>query len=295
MMPGQDWLDRTHLGDCREVLRQMRQDGVRVQTCVTSPPYFRLRSYLPDDHPDKGREIGRETSPETYVEHLVDVFRAVRDVLADDGTLWIVVGDTYAARRSYQAPSSKIKPKDLIGIPWHLAFALRDDGWFLRQDIIWAKRGPMPESVSDRCTRAHEYVFLLSRSARYHFDQDALREPASYPRGPGKQCPARRLPGERPGENLRGGLHKIAPRATRHKRDVWAIAPRRFTGNHFAVFPEELAAFCILAGSRRGDTVLDPFMGSGTTGRVAARLERRFIGCELNPAYVSFSTQGVIP
>jgi site-specific DNA-methyltransferase (cytosine-N4-specific) len=170
------WLDRTHVGDCRDLLRQMRQDGVRAQTCVTSPPYFRLRSYLPDEHPDKAREIGREDSPEAYVARLVEVFSAVRELLAEDGTLWVIIGDTYAARRSVQAASSRggpkhgtaqgraggmrpsegLKAKDLIGISWKLAFALRDDGWFLRQDIIWAKKNPMPESVTDRCIRAHE-------------------------------------------------------------------------------------------------------------------------------------------
>ncbi|MDR2031607.1 MAG: site-specific DNA-methyltransferase [Azoarcus sp.] len=314
-----DWLDRAHVGDCRELLRQMRQDGVRVQTCVTSPPYFRLRSYLPDEHPDKGREIGREDSPDAYIAHLVEVFSAVREILAEDGTLWIVIGDTYAARRGWQTPSTRggpkhapaqgsaggmrpgegLKPKDLIGIPWQLALALRDDGWFLRQDIIWAKANPMPESVTDRCTRAHEYVFLLARSARYHFDQAALREPASCPRGPGNLRPVRRPPGEAR-NRLRGKLHQIGPRETRNKRDVWTIASRPFAGNHFAVFPEGLVTPCILAGSRPGDTVLDPFMGSGTTGTVAARLGRRFIGCELNPAFLStpgflsfFSPEGV--
>jgi site-specific DNA-methyltransferase (cytosine-N4-specific) len=313
-----NWLDRTHVGDCRDLLRQMRRDGVRVQTCVTSPPYFRLRSYLPDEHPDKGLEIGREDSPETYVAHLVEVFSAVRDVLAEDGTLWIVIGDTYAACRSWQAASSKggpkhapaqgesggmrlaegLKPKDLIGIPWQLAFALRDDGWFLRQDIIWHKTNAMPESVTDRCTRSHEYVFLLSRSDRYFFDQVALREPANCPRGPGHSRPIRCPPGERHG--LRANLHRIGPRATRNKRDVWSIANRRFTGEHFAVFPEALITPCILAASRTGDVVLDPFMGSGTTGMVAARLGRHFIGCELNPAFLStptflplFSPEGV--
>jgi site-specific DNA-methyltransferase (cytosine-N4-specific) len=245
-----DWLDRTHVGDCRDVLRRMQRDGVRVQTCVTSPPYFRLRRYLPDDHPDQAREIGREDSPEAYIGHLVDVFHAVRDVLSDDGTLWIVIGDTYAARRSGQAPSTKggpkharaqgeaggmslgegIKPKDLIGIPWRLAFALRDDGWFLRQDVIWAKKNPMPENVTDRCTRAHEYVFLLSRNTRYRFDQDALREPASCPRGSGNNRPVRCPPGEG-GNRLRAQLHRIGPRATHHKRDVWTVALRPYTGN----------------------------------------------------------------
>jgi site-specific DNA-methyltransferase (cytosine-N4-specific) len=305
-----DWLDKTHVGDCRDLLRQMRRDGVRVQACVTSPPYFRLRSYLPDDHPDKAREIGREDASDAYVAHLVDVFRAVRDVLAEDGTLWIVIGDTYAARRSRRAPSSKsgpkhgraqaaasemrleagLKPKDLIGIPWRLAFALREDGWFLRQDIIWAKQNPMPESVTDRCTRSHEYVFLLSRNARYHFDATALREPASCPRGSGHSRPVRSPPGEF--NRLRAHLHRIGPREMRNKRDVWSIGARPFTGNHFAVFPEALITPCLLAGSRIGDTVLDPFMGSGTTGAVAARLGRHFIGCELNPAFL-FSPEGV--
>lgn len=310
-----DWLDRTHLGDCRELLRQMRRDGVRVQTCVTSPPYFRLRHYLPDDHPDQGLEIGREDSPETYVAHLVDVFRAVRDILSEDGTLWVIIGDTYAARRSAQAPSSRggpkharaqgaaggmslpeggVKPKDLIGIPWRLAFALRDDGWFLRQDIIWAKKNPMPESVSDRCTRAHEYVFLFSRRARYYFDQAALCEPASCPRGPRHTRPVRQPPGIHGG--LRSNLHRIGPSETRRKRDVWPIATRPFNGSHFAVFPEALVTPCLLAGSRIGDTVLDPFMGSGTVGIAASRLGRRFIGCELNAAYLRFfPPQGGFP
>lgn len=308
-----DWLDKTHVGDCRALLRQMKQDSVRVQTCVTSPPYFRLRSYLPDDHPDKAREIGREASPETYVAHLVDVFRAVRDVLAEDGTLWVVIGDTYAARRSSRTPSRKsgpkhgraqaeaggmflagdMKPKDLIGIPWRLAFALREDGWFLRQDIVWAKQNPMPESVRDRCTRSHEYVFLLSRNARYHFDASALREPASRPRGAGHSRPVRSPPDGF--GRLRAHLHRIGPRETRNRRDVWAIPTRPFTGNHFAVFPEALVTPCLLAGSRIGDVVLDPFMGSGTTGAVAARLGRRFIGCELNPDFLTFPPEGVKP
>ena len=189
--------------------------------------------------------------------------------------------------------AGSIKPKDLIGIPWQLAFALREDGWFLRQDIIWAKRNPMPESVTDRCTRSHEYVFLFSKNARYSFDQEALREPASCQRGPGNLRSVRRLPGECPGERngLGANLHRIGPRAMRNRRDVWAIASRPFTGHHFAVFPEELVTLCLLAASRPGETVLDPFLGSGTTGQVAIRLERHFIGCELNAAYRSlFST-----
>lgn len=304
------WIDRTHAGDCRQLLREMRQDGVRVQTCVTSPPYFGLRQYLPSDDPAARWEIGRECSPQDYVSHLVDVFRSVHDLLADDGTLWIVIGDTYAARRTWQAPSTKggrkhaaaqgaaggmklaggdVKPKDLLGIPWMLAFALRSDGWYLRQDIIFAKRNPMPESVTDRCTRAHEYVFLLAKQRRYYFDHEAIREPSADPRGPGNIRPVRPPPGERlsgNNANLRGGLHLIHARATRNRRDVWTIASQPFHGAHFAVFPERLVTPCILAGSRISSTVLDPFMGSGTVAAVATRLQRHFIGCELNRSFI---------
>lgn len=307
------WLDRTHPGDCRRLLRQMVEDGVRVRMCVTSPPYYRLRTYLPADHPYESLELGTEDSPAAFVAHLVDVFRLVRDLLTDDGTLWIVIGDTYATRRSWQAPSSKggpkhspaqgmigamrlsegLKSKDLIGIPWMLAFALRDDGWYLRQDIIWAKPNPMPESTTDRCTRSHEYLFLLAKQERYHFDHTAIMEPSVSLRGPGNIRPVRLPPGQHGyGTNghLRGALHKAGPRQTRHKRDVWTIVKKPFRGAHFAVFPEELVTPCILAGSREDDTVLDPFMGSGTTASVAKRLHRRFIGCELNPSFLDLQS-----
>jgi site-specific DNA-methyltransferase (cytosine-N4-specific) len=303
------WLNRTHAGDCCPLLRQMRFDGVRVQMCITSPPYFRLRSYLPEDHPDKPLEIGWQGTPQEYIHRLVEVFRMVREILTHDGTLWVVIGDTYAAHRSWQAPSTRggvkhsaaqgavgamrpgdgLKSKDMIGIPWMLAFALRDDGWYLRQDIIWAKRNPMPESIKDRCTRSHEYLFLLSKRARYYFDHEAIREPVSVPRGPGNIFPVCEPPGERNSgrnANLRGSLHLIGPRALRHKRDVWMTTSKPFPGGHFAVFPESLVIPCILAGSRTGDTVLDPFMGSGTTAVAATRLQRQFIGCELNPSYL---------
>ncbi len=306
--PSDCWLDRTHVGDCRRLLRQMADDGVLVQMCVTSPPYFRLRSYLPDAHPDKPREVGREIAPSDYIAALVEVFRAVRDILSHDGTLWLVIGDTYAARRSWQAPSSKghpkhssaqgnagamqvndgLKAKDLIGIPWLLAFALRQDGWYLRQDIVWAKPNPMPESVRDRCTRSHEYLFLLAKSNRYYFDQTAIRETVSRPRAPGNTHPVRLPPGQRiTGTNghQRGSLHMIGASDTRQKRDVWTIASSPFHGGHFAVFPDGLVTPCILAGSREGDIVLDPFMGSGRTAVTARRLRRHYIGCELNPAF----------
>lgn len=305
----QRWLDRTHAGDCLNLLKGMRADGVQVQTCVTSPPYFRLRHYLSPDHADKHLEIGTEATPQQYVRRLVLVLRAVRQLLADDGTLWIVIGDSYAARRTYQVASTKggskhgtaqamvgaippagdLKPKDLLGIPWMLAFALRRDGWYLRQNVIWHKPNAMPESVTDRCTRSHEHVFLLSKRARYYFDHAAIREPSVDPRGPGNLRPVRQLPHERgsgANANLRGSLHKIGARAMRSKRDVWTVATRPFTGGHFAVFPDRLIIPCVLAGSRLGDTVLDPFIGSGTTAAVALRLGRHFIGCELVQSFI---------
>lgn len=309
------WLDRTHVGDCRQLLRQMAADGVVVNMCVTSPPYFGLRSYLPDGHPDKRLEIGRPGPLSDYVHELVEVFRHVRSLLSADGTLWLNLGDCYNARSgqrktsdragpkqrtsrgSIGAPSRHVtglKPKDLIGIPWLLAFALRDDGWYLRQDIIWAKPNPMPESVRDRCTRSHEYLFLLSKSRRYRFDPDAISEPSIDPRGPGNVRPVRQPPGERssgPNGNLRGRLHQIGERTTRRKRDVWTMTTRPSRGDHFAVFPDELAATCILAGTRIGDVVLDPFMGAGTTALAAKRLGRRFIGCELNPDFLDLYHQ----
>lgn len=316
------WLDRTHIGDCRDVLRQMIRDGIQVQMCVTSPPYFRLRSYLPPGHPDKFREIGIETTPDSFIANLVDVFRDVHRLLADDGVLWVNIGDSYAATgksgggkqgqrweqhgaqvtgprggRWSPAPPG-LKVKDLIGIPWMLAFALRGDGWYLRQDIVWAKPNPMPESVRDRCTRSHEHLFLLSKSRRYYFDHEAIREPATDPRGPGNTRPVRMPPGERASgsnANLRGSLHRIGARKTRNRRDVWTIATKPFRGAHFAVFPDDLVTPCILAGSRTGDTVLDPFMGAGTTAMAATRLQRRFIGCELNGSFLALQDQRRLP
>ncbi|ASD14284.1 DNA adenine methylase [Pseudomonas aeruginosa] len=287
----------------------MRADGVRVQSCITSPPYFGLRSYLPPGHPDKHLEIGAHGTPQQYIGHLVRVFRAVRELLTDDGTLWIVIGDTYAARRSYQAASTRsgskhaaaqaalgpmrryrgVKPKNMIGIPWMLAFALRKDGWYLRQDQIWHKPNVMPESVTDRCTRSHEHIFLLAKQPRYYFDHLAIREPSTDPRGPGNLGPVRLPPYERTSGangNLRGSLHKIGARPLRHKRDVWTVATRPFKGGHFAVYPERLIVPCILASSRIGDTILDPFMGSGTTATAALRLQRHFIGCELVRSFI---------
>ena len=273
---------------------------------------FYKKSDIPD-HLQKyfvPAEIGLEQTPEQYIAAMVEVFRCVRDVLADDGTLWLNIGDSYAANRSYQVPSTKggtkhgpgqavggkssvvpvgLKPKDLIGIPWLLAFALRADGWYLRQDIIWHKPNPMPESVRDRCTKAHEYVFLLSKSERYFYDSEAMKEDAV--RG-------------HAGSDFRKGKTAIhqenrisqAERADdgkRNRRSVWTVATKPYAGAHFATFPEKLIEPCILAGSRPGDIVLDPFMGSGTTAAVAIQHGRQYLGCELNAEYGALQAERI--
>ncbi len=279
--------------------------GIRAQTCVTSPPYFGLRDY---GHPE---QIGLEQTPEQYIAAMVEVFRCVKDVLADDGTLWVNIGDSYAANRAYQVPSTKggkkhsdsqsaggkgskvpegLKPKDLIGIPWMLAFALRADGWYLRQDIIWSKPNPMPESVRDRCTKAHEYIFLLSKSERYFYDHEASKEPAVSEKPAGnkrhKYADAYAT-GTSEEHRTKAGLLELAGKEweTRNRRSVWTVATRPYKGAHFATFPPALIEPCILAGSRPGDIVLDPFMGSGTTAAVSLNHGRKYLGCELNPEY----------
>ena len=257
--------DLVLFGDCRETMDAFID---KAQMCVTSPPYYGLRNYG-----DEENQIGLEESPEEYIQNLVEVFRKVRDNLTDDGTLWLNIGDSYYNYRpgkgqalSKQTVSNTrqdlpdkcarrgnklkgLKEKDLIGIPWMLAFALRADGWYLRQDIIWNKPNPMPESVRDRCTKSHEYIFLLSKSQNYYFDVDAIKEP------------------------------------TRRKRSVWTVNNKPYRGAHFAVFPPDLIEPCIRAGSKEGDIVLDPFMGSGTTAMVAKSLKRYYMGCELHEDY----------
>ncbi len=379
-----------HFGDCREVMRGMIDRGERVQMCVTSPPYFGLRDY---GHPG---QIGLEPSPAEFVAVMVDVFNLVRQLLADDGTLWLNLGDSYSAggRGSYDAvsdnngtagiprpprkrgsqlpaglhekarqegavgrawvkPPSGFKPKDLLGIPWRVAFGLQEAGWYLRQDIIWAKPNPMPESVTDRCTKSHEYLFLLSKSPKYYFDQEAIAEPisaasverlsqnvadqtgsdrvpgktngnmkavyrgsnghteidssavhdreplllrgepASVPAGVSrsgnkerKPASARGVPVDTNGKSA-GAVAGSVPweGATRNKRSVWTVPTVPFSGAHFATFPPALIEPCILAGSRPGDIVLDPFFGSGTTGQVCNRLGRKHIGIEINQDY----------
>lgn len=286
--------------DVLDGLRSLPDGSVRC--CVTSPPYWGLRDY------GKEGQIGLEPTPEEYVSKLVEVFREVRRVLADDGTVWLNLGDSYAANRSYQVTPSKwpglkqgqsasvpdgLKPKDLVGIPWRVAFALQSDGWWLRQDLIWSKPNPMPESVRDRCTKAHEYVFLLSKAARYYYDIDAIKESAS-----GRSCGNK--PGGRSGSRAKGfevrDFSKVADKKyhTRIRRSVWNLPTQPYKGAHFAVMPQALVEPCILAGSAEGDTVLDPFSGSGTVGVVALRLARKFVGIELNAEYAEMARNRIL-
>lgn len=303
------------LGDALEVLKTL--DDESVNTCVTSPPYYNLRDY------GVAGQIGAEGTPEAYIERLVEVFREVRRVLRSDGTLWVNIGDSYATRSGPQPPTntrnsnghtakrlpSGYKYKDLIGVPWMLAFALRADGWYLRQDIIWQKTNCMPESVRDRCTKSHEYIFLLTKSERYYFDAEAISEPVTgestkrylreqqntagaishMPRfGGGKYGPDQRT------ESRTKGGKAYIPTARRNKRDVWAVCTSGFRGAHFAVFPEKLIEPCVLAGCPRGGVVLDPFTGSDTTGVVAKRFGRDFIGIEINPEYHGMAINRIV-
>lgn len=310
-------------GDVRERIGEI-PDGT-AQCVVTSPPYYGLRDYGHDG------QIGLEQTPQEYVDEMVDVFREVRRVLKDDGTVWLNIGDSYNAGREGGHPGGKaqwnpeqgkyaprsganvegLKPKDLIGIPWRVAFALQDDGWYLRQDIIWSKPNPMPESVKDRCTKSHEYLFLLTKSPSYYFDAEAIAEPVAestisrLAQNLEAQDGSDRVPGK-----TNGAMKAVPPRfggtkygdddsemnrtksgneymltEKRNRRSVWSIATQPYKGAHFAVMPPALVEPCILAGSREGDTVFDPFTGSGTTLQVAQRLGRRGKGIELNPDY----------
>jgi DNA modification methylase len=280
-----------------------------VQCVVTSPPYWGLRDY------GIAGQIGLEPTPEAYVARLVEVFRAVRRVLRDDGTLWLNLGDSYATgTTSDRKPTQRgkhgywenpavnkridgrkigLKPKDLVGIPWRVAFALQADGWWLRSDIIWAKPNPMPESVTDRPTKAHEYVFLMTKSARYFFDADAVAEPATYA-GKVVTLGEKSLSkgqaaaiGSVPTGN--GKLTAVTVKEARNVRSVWSIATEAFPEAHFATFPEALVERCVKAGSQPNDWILDPFCGSGTTGKVALELNRNFVGIDLNPEYLAMA------
>jgi DNA modification methylase len=280
-------MNRIEFGDCRETMKRWAADGVKVQTCVTSPPYYGLRDYGHEG------QIGLEETPEQYIAAMVEVFRCVRDVLADDGTYQVSStkggpkhSDSQAAGGKGSTVPDGCKPKDLIGIPWMLALALRADGWYLRSDIIWEKPNAMPESVKDRCAKSHEYIFMLSKRASYFFDHEAIQERAIYA---GDNRGAR-------GDARRGSSMNSMSGATgefRNKRSVWSVNTKPYSGAHFACFPEELITPCILAGSRAGDIVLDPFMGSGTTAAVAMKHGRQYLGCELNQEYAPLQQQRI--
>jgi DNA modification methylase len=314
-------------GDVRDILPTL--DAGSVQCVVTSPPYWGLRDYGVEG------QIGLEPTPEEYVQTMVEVFREVKRVLRDDGTLWLNMGDCFYSPKNFTGSSDKtdgvfnrrsnrltdgphrktnfwakhslLKPKDLVGQPWRVAFALQADGWYLRSDIVWAKGvsfcpdysgSVMPEPVTDRPTKSHEYLFLLTKSARYYYDADAVREEAlgttnradfrvggSYTHNNSFNNSASKLPTDT-------GKHRDNS-STRNLRSVWTINPQPYREAHFATFPTTLVEPCVKAGSKKGDTVLDPFAGSGTTGLVAGKLGREFVGIELNPDYIRLANERI--
>jgi DNA modification methylase len=308
-------LNHIYTGDALEVLKTLPDNSVHC--CITSPPYYGLRNYGVDG------QIGLEDTPEEYIDRLAAVFMEVRRVLKHDGTLWIVIGDSYAGsgrgigdvnkkgiqqKASYTGDLLKpcrfagYKNKDLMGVPWRLAFALREAGWYLRQDIIWHKPNPMPESIRDRCTKAHEYVFLLSKSAKYYFDHAAMLEPAMYDGR--KDTTAKGSPKYATNSvaksinSLANGVHEHWPHTienlpARNRRSVWTVPTHAYRGAHFATFPPDLIKTCIAAGSPHDGIVLDPFMGAGTTGLVAKQLGRHYIGIELNSDYIKLAQERI--
>jgi len=304
-------------GDCIEMMRTLPDQSVNC--CVTSPPYFGLRSYCKEGSEEKEYEVGAEETPEAFVQKMVEVFREVKRILKDNGTCWVNLGDSYynyrpgkgqalvkqsCASNNQDLPQScarrgnkldGLKEKDLIGIPWRVAFALQADGWYLRQDIIWHKPNPMPESVGDRCTKAHEYIFLLSKSQSYFYDRLAIAEPAIYAEQHANKATSwgkkkadagvkanieqyQQIGVENNKTCLEGGM--------KNKRSVWSVNVKPYKEAHFATFPPELIRPCILAGCPKGGVVLDPFGGSGTTAAVAMEEGRSAILCELNPEYI---------
>ena len=356
-------MNKVYFGECRESMRQMAKDGIKVQSCITSPPYYGLRDYgtatwiggdescthesakinptnvggftgerlrkqngsetkkylsFKNNCLDCGaikhdNQIGNEQTPQEFIDNLVEVFACVWDILADDGTLWVNLGDSYYNYRPGKGQSlnkqtvsntnqdlpqtcarrgnklNEYKEKDLMGMPWRLAFALQDFGWYLRQDIIWHKPNPMPESVKDRCTKSHEYIFLLSKKPHYYFDNEAIKEEAHTTDDTNRDRDNGRL-NNTPGRTRMAGL-TTNHYETKNKRDVWTVATKPYSGAHFAVYPEELIEPCVLASTKTGDIILDPFFGSGTTGAVAQKLGRKWIGCELNKEYESLQNQ----
>jgi len=287
---------KVYKGDCKKTLQTIEEKS--VHTCITSPPYWGLRDY------GEGDQLGLEETPEEFVENLVQVFREVKRVLRDDGTVWLNLGDSYAGNCSrasnngragygtkregaFKKTGKGLKSKDLVGIPWRVAFALQADDWYLRQDIIWHKPNPMPESVQDRCTKAHEYIFLLSKKDKYYCDMDSIREPIKESNKGFIMARARTAQGALGGENK----HNMERRDYEeikgaNKRSVWTVNTKPFKGAHFATFPIDLIKPCVLAGCPEGGTVLDPFGGSGTTALVANGHNRNAILCELNEDYV---------
>jgi len=305
------------VGDAVQRLKDVPDQSVR--TVVTSPPYWGLRDYGNDD------QIGLEETPLDFVEKLCQVFDEVWRVLADDGTLWVNLGDSYAnnggktqpqrdnnggfggspgtrnqsysnASGGFERPKTiggSIKPKDLAGIPWRFAFAMQERGWYLRQDIIWSKPNPMPESVRDRCTKSHEYIFLMSKSPRYYFDSKAMAEPAIHAEEKRAGLGRLHYGGKREGAPGTGQENFVSIKEFRNRRSVWNVGVARYAEAHFAVYPPELITPCVLAGSEPGDVVLDPFSGSGTTGEVALTHGRDYVGVELNPDYAELSEKRI--
>ena len=294
-------MKRLYQGNCLDILPTLQDEFVNC--VVTSPPYYGLRDYNVEG------QIGLEETPEEYIAKMVNVFREIWKVLRKDGTVWLNLGDSYVSNASSQVPQTKshigsgfagsnrngntgLKPKDLIGIPWRVALALQADGWWLRQDIIWHKPNPMPESVIDRCTKAHEYIFLLTKSPRYYYDAEAVKEPAGEKgnansfRG-GAYCNGN-INNNTMGKRIVTGNSKSLS-GRRNKRSVWLVSTHSYKGAHFATFPPKLIETCILAGCPKGGTVLDPFNGSGTTGAVALQFNRKYIGIELNPEYLELT------
>ena len=291
--------DTILFGDCRKTLCGFLPQSAKV--CVTSPPYYGLRNYGGEES-----QIGLEQTPEEFIDELVKVFREVKNVLTNDGTCWVNIGDSYYNYRpgrgqglAKQTVSNTkqdlpdvcprrgnriegLKEKDLIGIPWMFAFAMRADGWYLRQDIIWHKPNPMPESVKDRCTKSHEYIFLFSKDKKYYYDNEAIKEPVKQDWGTRDRSNGKY---HNPGTGLQphSGLTKSYTK--RNKRSVWSVNKKPYKYAHFATYPPELIEPCIKAGSEEGDTILDPFMGSGTTAMVAKQLGRYYLGCELHEDY----------
>ena len=301
-------INKIYLGDCLDVLQTFPNESINC--CITSPPYYGLRDYGVEG------QIGNEDTPEEYVQNLVNVFEEVRRVLKDDGTLWLNLGDSWAGSNqvagtknltakqasnhgtnymssdSHKSKISKLngyKPKDLIGIPWMAAFALREAGWYLRQDIIWAKGNPMPESVKDRCTKSHEYIFLLTKSRKYYFDNESIKEAAvTQPKARDKNKEGYQADYPK-GDRFSSGERVYGADGKRNKRDVWNVNIKPCKEAHFATFPDTLIEPCVLAGCSEGGIILDPFMGAGTTGMVAKRNNRNYVGIELNSNYIQIA------